>query len=347
MQILHRPNAMRTNLAIFAGKRGGMEAMSPMAQILHDKGHKVTLFVCRDLLHDDACSINMVRDKIVNVSWRKMEEALDHLSECKVAFIYGDRMETVIAASLCKEMGIPIVHLQSGDISGGVDDTFRKAVEQLADFLLTPNLISYRRVGANISDRRIRVVGDHHRDHIAAQMQEGIEKERLCIIHMHPDTLMDAEYNRDLMDNTIAFAEGMTANGWEIRWLPPCSDRFWECMIAPSKFYQPMMSGKEYVYLMQRAALFVGNSSSLIYEVDMTKTFGLLIGGRQGDREEEVFAYGGMVVRYPEDLPRCVKWFEGEELPKLVRCTNSEVCYRGPGNARELTIKFCEEVGLI
>ena len=49
-----------------------------------------------------------------------------------IVLILGDRGETLATAFASVELGIPVAHIQAGDVSGGLDDIHRHAITKLS-----------------------------------------------------------------------------------------------------------------------------------------------------------------------------------------------------------------------
>ena len=127
--------------------------------------------------------------------------------------IYGDRMESLIAAISATNFDIPICHFQGGDISGNLDEKIRHSITKLSNLHLTSNYQSYKRIlrmGEN--KKNSFSIGDSHIDSIKLInlnkkkidyiKQKYNLKKSYAIFMLHPDGISKT-LNKKYCENTL------------------------------------------------------------------------------------------------------------------------------------------------
>lgn len=125
--------------------------------------------------------------------------------------VIADRTETLGVSMSAALMQIPLIHLQGGEISGSIDDKIRDTNSKLADFHLTTNEFTKKRlVEIGEPEDLIRVVGCpsidivndvmNLKDRIQLTQEElsGVGnnfdlKSKYGIVMFHPDTLNESQ----------------------------------------------------------------------------------------------------------------------------------------------------------
>ena len=147
-------NAKIKKICFSTGKRGGFGAINPLLKLSkNDKDIELQL-ICTDMhLYDsfektmnevskyfqvskvvDMAQMNdsrMDRTRSLGRCITGMAEALTDLDP-DIVLILGDRGETLATAFASVELGIPVAHIQAGDVSGGLDDIHRHAITKLS-----------------------------------------------------------------------------------------------------------------------------------------------------------------------------------------------------------------------
>ncbi len=172
---------------VLTGKRGGYGAMKPMLRFIQEdpdidlqlvvtdqhlnskfgrtineieKDFEITAKV--EMMQKDGCAISRSQalgNFIVGMSLVIEKHSPD------ILLLYGDRGEVIAAAIAATTMGIPIAHIQGGDVSGSVDEQFRHATTKLAQIHFPSTENSAQRIkNLGEEDWRIHVVGDNHID---------------------------------------------------------------------------------------------------------------------------------------------------------------------------------------
>lgn len=349
-------------IAVFSGKYGGLRAMIPMIRLLVQRGNEVRVYLGDEHLGYMELSDKLVEDAgaIANFMFPTLSYDDDppgrilNLTEFlqpylpggimpAVAIVYGDRLDALLAAAWAYEHRVPVMHLQAGDISGGVDDAYRAAISPLATAHFCPNAEAMRRLRRRGFTRNIFTVGDHHVDAVmeCAKPQSAVEVKDRVVVHLHPDTLASLGTNRRTAEKVWRVVEDLLERGYQIVASPPCNDRMWEFVEPPEELRRRFASYRhlpmeEYVPLLQEARLFIGNSSTAVIEAPVLGVQTVIVSDRQLGREAAKRV-----------------WIEclGEVVDVLLTASKSmtapveRVFTRGYGNAGELTVNHIVGMG--
>ena len=179
-------------IIILSGKRGGYEAMRPLMQLLSKSNFfdlKIILtdqhfeknfgntykYVYQDFNKSEIIPLkfknkrqdtNFSRTESLLYFGNKLVKKVKKLSP-DIIVLYGDRSEVAIAALILFTLGVPIIHLQGGDVSGSLDNTYRHVISKFSNIHLVSNYNSKKNLlkMAEIN-KFIHIVGDHHLDNL-------------------------------------------------------------------------------------------------------------------------------------------------------------------------------------
>jgi|LauGreDrversion4_2_1035121.scaffolds.fasta_scaffold00239_8 GDP/UDP-N,N'-diacetylbacillosamine 2-epimerase (hydrolysing) len=312
---------MLRKVMVLTGKRGGFGAMKPMLQLLRDdpafelqlvvtdqhlnrrfgmtiaeveKEFRITASV--DMEQRDGSVLG--RGMALGVCAERMANTFDRLKP-DICLLYGDRGEVLATAMVAAAMGIPIGHLQGGDLSGSVDEQVRHAVTKLANlhFPSTPQSAE-RILKMGEESWRVVVTGDHHLDSIVAKdyaspakvaSLTGIDLGKpLIVVLQHSETTAPDESYQQMVQTLLAVRD----TGFQTVVVYPCSDVGYEGVIQAIK---ELATGTQfYVFrnldapifwgLLSIASVLAGNSSAGIIETPCFGLPSLNIGRRQENR---------------------------------------------------------------
>jgi GDP/UDP-N,N'-diacetylbacillosamine 2-epimerase (hydrolysing) len=332
-------------LDFFSGKRGGFGAMLPLIKELQYSSGSVDINLIVTDQHLDPkfgrtikevekygitlveCSIglsdgNSALGRIQNLT--VMTESLaNHLHNRNpdLIVLYGDRTETLFAASTAAIMNIPIAHLQGGDRSGSVDDIIRHSITKLASLHYVSCEDSASRVIklGEATDRVINV-GDSHVD--AITMSKTISKaaildklelgemDNYCVLLQHPETTN----SKDSECQIKCTLEALSNIGIDTIAIYPCSDPGHEEIISAvevgvregviKKLFKNLEFG-DFLNLCRYSRFLIGNSSSGIIESAYLAIPAINIGRRQLNRLD-----GGNVLHVQHDTGEIIKAIE-------------------------------------
>ena len=159
--------------------------------------------------------INNIMGNVFNLFYPELEKI--NKKKCiDLLFLLGDRFEILAITQVAFILGIKICHLAGGDITqGAIDDQFRNAITQLSDYHMPfseeskDNLIKM-----NINDKNIFLLGNPGlevfkdfepfiKKNIILEKYNLNEKYILCIFH--PETKNNTQYIQNFFDNLIIF----------------------------------------------------------------------------------------------------------------------------------------------
>lgn len=275
-----------------------------------------------------------------------------------VFVVLGDRGEVYVAVCAALHLGIPVAHIQGGDVSGNVDDMMRHAITKMAQIHFPATRSSARRIirmGEELW--RVRVVGDPHVDMLArkrytpaleVRRKYGLEpEEAFGLILLHPETYRP-EKSYAFMK---AVLEGIRRRG--MRWVLvyPCSDHGYQGTLdAIDEFsgdaeflIHKNIPAPDFWGLEAEAAVFIGNSSAGLIEAPYFNLPFINIGLRQNGRER-----GKNVVDVPSPTSGAVKKAVGRALSLEFnrRIERNRALPFGDGRAGERMVSFLKEVPL-
>lgn len=221
-----------------------------------------------------------------------------------LVLLLGDRFEILGAAEAAMLHRIPIAHIAGGDVTeGAIDDAIRHAITKIAHLHFVTNAESAKRVRQmGEDDENIVVTGSPALDHL--RRTPGLSREELesrlsaplglrnFLITFHPETLAD-DYGVGQLEELLSALDAAHADG-DVIWFTRSNadaggsriNELIEDWAAPREWVRvyPSLGHANYLALMARSDLVVGNSSSGLYEAPAVGTPTVNIGGRQGGR---------------------------------------------------------------
>jgi GDP/UDP-N,N'-diacetylbacillosamine 2-epimerase (hydrolysing) len=212
----------------------------------------------------------------------------------------GDRGEQLMGAIAGLHMGIPVAHIQAGELSGNVDGIVRHAITKLAHIHFAANeqfAERVRRLGEH--DFRIFVTGAPLVDELTAGLVTTEtdlrlryrlkENERLILTVQHPLTEEESQAG-DQVSETI---NALTEINWPTIFVYPNGDAGSDLIRSRLvKLKRPHirlfrnLPRQDYLGLMKMADVVVGNSSSGIMEAPSFGKPAVNIGRRQNGRPQ-------------------------------------------------------------
>jgi len=217
-----------------------------------------------------------------------------------LVLLLGDRGEMLAAAIAAVHLGIPIVHIHGGEISGTIDESFRHAITKLSHYHFCSTEAAANRL-RNMGEKNdyIFVVGAPGIDEI--KTIEPISRKELLnkfnIDAIKPFFLMlyhPVHQESEDSDKQIEIImNGLLKFNTQIIALAPNSDSGGKLILSSLDKYKEQkkihlithLKRSEYLSLLSEAEVFIGNSSSGIIESASTGTPFVNIGSRQSYRE--------------------------------------------------------------
>jgi len=227
-----------------------------------------------------------------------------------VVVVVADRYETIATSITASYMRIPLAHLQGGEVTGNIDEKVRHANTKLADLHFVSTDMARRRVLAmGESATAVHLTGCPSIDlaaDIAPETPLGFDplqkyggvgqpidiSQRYIVVLQHPVTTEETKAN----DQATATLEAVNALGMPTLWFWPNVDagadrtskairRFRELHDPKQIHFFKNMEPLEFLRLINRAAVLVGNSSVGVREAGILGVPVVNIGTRQSGRE--------------------------------------------------------------
>jgi len=309
-------------IVILSGKRGGYEAMRPLMKLLskskifdfkiiltdqhfeQDFGNTFKL-VLNDFKKKEIISIkfnsntkdtNFERTlNLIDYS-KKFTRVIKKLSP-DLFILYGDRSEVAISSLILFSLRVPIIHLQGGDISGSLDNTYRHVISKFSNYHLVSNLNSRNNL-IKMGEKKnfIKVVGDHHLDNLKKKQFYSEQyilnkykiKKKYCIVLQHSETTQSDDSKMQMLKTLKA----LKYYNIEKIVIYPCTDPGWKGIIEAINSYKNYknfkifknIEGKYFWSLLKYSSFIIGNSSSGIIESQFLKIPAINVGRRQNKR---------------------------------------------------------------
>lgn len=299
-------------LAFLTGGRADYGKLRPLMLASRDAGHQVRALVCGthlDVAHGytlieverDPWAIVHVGSAVAPVSPHGMADALAgvchgvsrQLDGCDALVVHGDRVEAMGGALAGALANVPVVHVEAGDVSGGIDNALRASITPLASVHVARDIASVERLRSRgVDPKRIFVIG-YAPPADMPTLDEVRTKydlpawERYGILALHPVTTgeeppetLAREVCAAVLESGLSFVvlasnadHGSHLIERELAQLP--RERFRRI---------PSMRHAHFARLLADAAVIVGNSSAGVIEAPLYGTPCVDVGARQRGR---------------------------------------------------------------
>jgi GDP/UDP-N,N'-diacetylbacillosamine 2-epimerase (hydrolysing) len=271
-------------------------------------------------------------------------------------FILGDRYEILVAAQVALIYNIPISHLCGGDITeGAYDDAIRNAISKMAKFhFVTCESSKKNLINMNIQKENIFLVGNPglydilnfkpiNKEIFLDQMKinKYNKNNKNILIVYHPETLLSKEENESNFNILISSLIGInTFKSTNFIFIETNADNYNNYIFLKinelKEAYNNIYSFKSvkrniYFNFIYYSELFIGNSSSGIYEVPLFKKITLNIGKRQSGRAcgksiRHLNYHKNIIVNEIENILDSNKYINFmENYPYLVKDSSKEI----------------------
>lgn len=236
--------------------------------------------------------------KSLSTEMRKFSEILQEIKP-DILVVTGDRAEMFIAAISAVYMGIPVAHIQSGDLSGHIDGSVRHAITKISHIHFASCSDSARRV-IKMGEQKWRVfnVGAPQLDEMAEikNCKNKIllnkfqirDKEKFFLIIFHP-VLYDIRSTAKQMNVILESLEKYNLK--KVLIYPNIDTGNSKIIETINKFAKKKnykiiknLERTEFLILLKYSSILIGNSSTGILEAPTFKTPVLNIGDRQRGR---------------------------------------------------------------
>lgn len=271
-----------------------------------------------------------------------------------VLLLAGDRGEQMVGALSALHLQIPVAHIQAGELSGNVDGIVRHAITKLAHLHFAANEDFARRVARmGEQDFRIHVTGAPLVDELVAgdfaDVEELEKRYRiapgpLLLVVQHPVTEEEADAGRQV----TATLEALFEVGWPAVVIYPNADAGseairgrWTAAMQPSLRLFRNLPRRDYLGLLRRATVMVGNSSSGIMEAPSFGTPVVNIGRRQHRRPR-----AGNVIDVPHERSAIVEAIRRAASEPFRRQARRATNPYGDGRAAERIVEILRRTPL-
>ncbi|MEK8023144.1 MAG: UDP-N-acetylglucosamine 2-epimerase [Candidatus Hydrogenedentota bacterium] len=306
---------------------------------------------------------NAAMAKSIGIGVQGMAQALESIRPA-IVLLPVDRAEHLAAAVAAATMNILIAHMNGGDVSGSIDESYRHAISKFAHVHF-PNCRSSADRLLRMGERpdRVHCVGDASLDNLfleelpsgpAVRKKYALkEKEDFIIAVFHPVST-ESESASDQMK---VFLAAVVASGMRTIFLSSNADAGGRGMVellkrerkTASKIdYHTTLPHADYLALLREARALAGNSSSGILEAPSVGLPVVNVGTRQQGRER-----AGNVIDVPFEpgLPginaitdALKKALHDEDFRGLARTCRSPY---GDGHAAEKIVSILEDPALL
>lgn len=181
----------------------------------------------------------------------------------------GDRFEMLPIVMTCAYRGIPVAHIEGGDLSGTIDNKVRYAITHLSDFHFVTNEEAHARIiSMGVPINRVWNFGSLDVEFASKVKPQNLRNKPYILTSYHP---IEGEDEKTVDSALTSFKK------YDI------------VKIASNKDYgreygEELYSPEDYINLMRFASCGVGNSSSFLKEASILGTPVVLIGNRQKQR---------------------------------------------------------------
>jgi UDP-hydrolysing UDP-N-acetyl-D-glucosamine 2-epimerase len=189
--------------------------------------------------------------------------------EYDLVIVRGDRYEVLPIAMLTSYRGIPMAHIEGGDISGAIDNKVRKAITALSDIHFATNKESYKRLIEMGTDPDLTFnFGSLDVEYAKSVNNNAYHYNNFVVICYHPMENEDPE----IVENIVR-----EEHGEDVIVIKSNKDN-------GTSYGQEEYTPESYIDLMAHAKCLVGNSSSFLKEASIFGTPVVNIGNRQKNR---------------------------------------------------------------
>lgn len=190
-------------------------------------------------------------------------------NKCDYVLARGDRYEMLPIVMVAVYKGIPIIHIEGGDLSGVIDNKVRHAITHLSDYHFCTNEESHKRlINMGVSPNRVWNYGSLDVEFASKVTPKKLRDKPYILVAYHP---ILSENENELDEALKSFTE------YDIIKIGSNAD-------YGRGYGTEQFSPEDYINLMRYAAVCVGNSSSLLKEASILGASVVNIGTRQEKR---------------------------------------------------------------
>lgn len=246
-----------------------------------DMPGKVVQLIEADMYHD------VIENMTTTMSLVAMQISNHLLNNCyDVAICHGDRFETLGFAVACSYGDLPLVHMESGEYSGNIDNKIRWAISSLADLQLAPTQKSHD---------NLKAVDLFNSYFVGSPAVEYILRNKDRLKHWAGNYIM-AVYNPTPSKEFEVFLDFVTeiSKKTKVYWVNPNIDPGNKYIVKTMHkmenknaniIFTKNLLLDDYLELMINCTCLIGNTSSGLKEAAALEKPYILLPGRQKNRE--------------------------------------------------------------
>lgn len=270
-----------------------------------------------------------------------------------ILLLAGDRGEQLVGAIVGVHLGIPVAHIQAGELSGNVDGIIRHSITKLANIHFAANKEFADRVSRmGEEDFRIFTTGAPLVDEIVngvytpedeIREKYRIEKNANFVLAVQHPVTEEESYAGNQVEETI---EALLEVGWPAVFIYPNADAGSEAIRSKlAKLKRPNirlfrnLPRQDYLGLLRVADVMVGNSSSGVMEAPSFGTPAVNIGRRQNNRLQ---ADNVINVNYDKDA--IVEAIHRATTPEFKAIAHQSINPYGDGKASARIVEILKNI---
>ena len=292
-------------LQLVAAASAVLDRYGNVAEQISRDGFQIDARVSMVLEGENATSMA----KTTGIGMIELATVFDNLKPDMVVTV-ADRYETLATAAAASFMGIPLVHLQGGEVTGSIDERVRHAVTKLADLHLTASASAAERVirmgeraesvfntGCPSIDLAAESLGNSSSEFLLNTERSGVGatvnlNTSFLVVMLHPVT---SEFEQARMQVELVL-EAVRDTGIPALWFWPNVDagadgtsrgirHFREVNPrAPIRFIKNVPP-EDFLRVLRQCEVIVGNSSVALRECAFLGVPAVNIGSRQSGRD--------------------------------------------------------------
>lgn len=270
-----------------------------------------------------------------------------------IILLAGDRGEQLIGAIVGVHLGIPVAHIQAGELSGNVDGIIRHAITKLAHIHFAANDEFAERVkklgeedfrifttGAPLVDE---IVNGKYTSESDVRLKYRINEDDLFVLAVQHPVTEEEDFAGDQVEKTI---EALIEIGWPAIFIYPNADAGSELIRSKlSKLKKPNirlfrnLPRQDYLGLLRIADVMVGNSSSGVMEAPSFSTPAVNIGRRQHNRLQ-----ASNVINVNYDTREIVDALRKAVTPEFIAIARQSINPYGDGMASPRIVEILQNI---
>jgi len=269
-----------------------------------------------------------------------------------IVLLAGDRGEQLMGAIAAGHLGIPVAHIQAGELSGNIDGIVRHSITKLAHIHFAANEEFAQRV-VKLGEQQFRVfnTGAPQLDELVngsftneenIRVKYRLYGEKLILAVQHPVTEEEGDAKIQIRETLAAIAQV----GWPTVLIYPNADAGSEQIRSELKNLHSEnirlfrnLPREDYLGIMRIANVMVGNSSSGILEAPSFHLPSVNIGRRQKGRPQAANVVN--CENHRSEIVKAIHEAGAEEFKSKLKGVSNPY---GDGNSAQRIVKILKEI---